>query len=99
MSTLFHCEMSYRALKLQYNRLTTGSDKLPRILVTPEGVSERQSADYQSLRDPYVIQAMQFIRQNATLGIKVGQVTYYVGMSCSNLESRFVTERSHTVHV
>jgi LacI family transcriptional regulator len=42
---------------------------------------------------------MQFIRQNATLGIKVEQVTDYVGMSRSNLEPRFVAERGHTIHI
>ena len=92
-------EMGYRAAKLLHNRLTTGSERLPRILVPPMGVIERQSTDYQSLRDPFVIQAMQFIRQNATLGIKVEQVTDYVGMSRSNLEPRFIAERGHTLHV
>lgn len=92
-------EMGYRAAKLLHNRLTNDSERLPRILVPPMGVIERQSTDFQSLRDPFVIQAMQFIRQNATLGIKVEQVTDYVGMSRSNLEPRFIAERGHTLHV
>jgi len=91
-------EMGYRAAKLLHNRLNNDTGKLSRIMVPPTGVIERQSTDYQSLRDPFVIQAMQFIRQNATLGIKVEQVTDYVGMSRSNLEPRFIAERGHTVH-
>lgn len=92
-------QIGYRAAKLLHKRLNNNSEKLPRILIPPLGVIERQSTDYQSLQDPHVIQAMQFIRQNATLGIKVEQVTDYVGMSRSNLEPRFLAERGHSVHV
>ena len=69
-----------------------------RVLIPPAGVSARQSSDFSALHDPYVIQAMQFIRQNATKGIKVDQVTDFIGISRSNLEQRFILERGHTVH-
>lgn len=91
-------EMGYRAAKLLHQRLTRESESLPRVLVPPAGVAHRQSTDFKALNDPYVIQAMQFIRQNATRGIKVDQVTDYVGISRSNLEQRFMDERQHTVH-
>lgn len=91
-------EMGYRAAKLLHRRLTRPSSEIVRVLIPPAGVSARQSSDYKSLKDPYVIQAMQFIRQNATKGIKVDQVTDFIGISRSNLEQRFILERGHTVH-
>lgn len=69
-----------------------------RIIVPPIGVIQRQSTDFKSLQDPYVIQAMHFIRQYACRGIKVEQVVDYVGISRSNLESRFVQECGHSAH-
>ena len=41
---------------------------------------------------------MHFIRQYATKGIKVEQVTDFVGISRSNLEQRFQAERGHSIH-
>ncbi len=92
-------DMGYKAAKLLHKRLTRETETLPRVLVPPAGVVGRQSTDYKALTDPYVIQAMQFIRQNATRGIKVEQVTDYVGISRSNLEQRFLEECNHTVHL
>jgi len=70
----------------------------PRVVVPPMGVVQRQSTDFKSLQDPYVIQAMHFIRQHACRGIKVAQVVDYVGISRSNLESRFHAECGHSAH-
>lgn len=72
--------------------------KNTRVLVPPTKVYERQSTDYQALKDPYVIQAMHFIRQHACKGIKVEQVLSYVGISRSNMEARFREERGHSIH-
>ncbi|MCE0495715.1 XylR family transcriptional regulator [Vibrio salinus] len=69
-----------------------------RILVPPSQVFERQSSDYQTLHDPYVVQALHYIRNNACKGIKVEQVLTHVGISRSNLESRFKEERDHSIH-
>ena len=62
------------------------------------GVASRQSTDFKALRDPYVIQAMHYIRRHATRGAKVEQVTDFVGISRSNLEQRFRAERGHSIH-
>ena len=91
-------EMGYQAAKLLHRRLENSSLKNKRVLVPPAGVSERQSTDFKALKDPYVIQAMHFIRQNASRGIKVEQVLDYVGISRSNLEQRFKDERGHSIH-
>jgi LacI family transcriptional regulator len=96
-------DMGYRAAKI-LNRLmrnfpdTNLNLKKERILVEPIKVIERQSSDFQSLRDPYVIRAMHFIRNNACKGVKVEHVLDYVGISRSNLENRFKNEKGHSIH-
>ena len=93
-------EMGYKAAKMLHNRLKNGDKPLPkhRTIVPPTKVYERQSTDFQALKDPYVIQAMHYIRQNACKGIKVDQVLAYVGISRSNMEVRFKDERGHSIH-
>ncbi|MDN3702276.1 substrate-binding domain-containing protein [Vibrio artabrorum] len=100
-------EMGYRAAKILHKHITTKSNEntplnqkkgYERVLVPPSKVHQRQSSDYQALKDTYVIQAMHFIRQNACKGIKVDQVLNYVGISRSNMESRFKEERGHSIH-
>ena len=91
-------EMGYKAAKLLHKQLDGIDVKNSVIKVPPTNVEERQSSDYKALFDPHVIQAMQFIRQHASRGIKVEQVTDYVGISRSNLEQRFVAERGHSIH-
>lgn len=91
-------EMGYQAAKLLHKQLNNIDVGNKRILVSPAGVASRQSTDFKALRDPYVIQAMHYIRQNATRGVKVEQVTDFVGVSRSNLEQRFRHERGHSIH-
>lgn len=98
-------EMGYKAAKMLHKLLSTGryqedhkAQNHARIIVKPTKVHERQSTDFQALRDPYVIQAMHYIRQNACKGIKVDQVLNYVGISRSNMETRFKEERGHSIH-
>jgi len=85
-------QMGYRAAKILHRRLedqqngSSSISKPERVLIPPMQVYQRQSSDFQALKDPYVIQAMHFIRQSACLGIKVDQVLSYVGISHSNLE-------------
>lgn len=91
-------EMGYQAAKLLHRRLENSNLSNKRVLVPPTGVAQRQSTDFKALKDPFVIQAMHFIRQNACRGIKVDQVLDYVGVSRSNLEQRFKDERGHSIH-
>ncbi|WP_019614602.1 XylR family transcriptional regulator [Psychromonas ossibalaenae] len=98
-------EMGYRAAKILHKRLlnqegkpASSSLKYARILVPPTQVFARQSSDFQALNDSYVIQAMHYIRHNACRGVKVDQVLDYVGISRSNMESRFKGERGHSIH-
>ncbi|MGL6258975.1 XylR family transcriptional regulator [Vibrio sp. WXL210] len=94
--------MGYRAAKLLHQQLNNPQadslDSLPRVIVPPTQVYQRQSTDFHALKDPYVIQTMHYIRHNACKGIKVEQVLSFVGVSRSNLEARFKEERGHSIH-
>jgi LacI family transcriptional regulator len=100
--------MGFQAAKLLHRQLNRQvAEKSPdqqaakfvaRVLVPPMGIIQRQSTDFKALQDPYVIQAMHYVRQHACRGIKVEQVIDYVGISRSNLEQRFVQECGHSIH-
>jgi LacI family transcriptional regulator len=91
-------DMGFQAAKLLHKRMENPNLKDKRVTIGPVGVVERQSSDFKSIQDPYVMQAMHYIRQNACRGIKVGQVLDHIGISRSNLENRFMEERNHSVH-
>ncbi|MBC3766896.1 XylR family transcriptional regulator [Neptunicella marina] len=91
-------EMGFQAAKQLHKILNGRKGTQKPILVPPAGVAERQSTDFKAIKDPHVMQAMHFIRQNACRGIKVDQVLDYVGISRSNLEHRFKEERGHSIH-
>jgi LacI family transcriptional regulator len=99
-------KMGYLAAKMLHKRLEKNEcnttpfkeTRATHILVPPTEIYARQSTDFQALKDPYVIQAMHYIRHNACKGIKVEQVLEHVGLSRSNMESRYKEERGHTIH-
>ena len=91
-------DMGFQAAKLLHKRMDNPNLKDRRVTIGPVGVVERQSSDIKSIQDPYVMQAMHYIRQHACRGIKVGQVLDHIGISRSNLENRFMEERNHSVH-
>lgn len=68
------------------------------ILIPPDAVNVQASSLHQPMGDPYVMQALHFIRQYACQGIKTAQVAAYVGVSRSSLESHFRKSRGCTVH-
>ncbi|MEE4130327.1 MULTISPECIES: XylR family transcriptional regulator [Pseudomonas] len=68
------------------------------ILIPPDAINVQASSLHQPLGDPYVMQALLFIRQYACQGIKTAQVAAYVGISRSSLESHFRKVRGCSVH-
>ena len=68
------------------------------LLVPPDAINVQASSLHQPLGDPYVMQAVLFIRQYACQGIKTAQVAAYVGISRSSLESHFRQVRGCSVH-
>jgi len=100
--------MGYAAAKTLHQRLLKATEngsqdkneqaQLPRIIIPAAKVFERQSSDFHAIKDPHVIRAMHYIRNNAYNGIKVDQVLDHLRISRSNLETRFKEERGHSVH-
>jgi len=68
------------------------------VLVPPDAINMQASSLHQPLGNPYVMQALLFIRQYACQGIKTAQVAAYVGVSRSSLESHFRKARGCSVH-
>lgn len=91
-------QIGYQAAKLLHQKLIGKPVPHKPILIPPVKVEERRSTDYRSLQDPFVIQAMHFIRHRATQGIKVEQVLDHLRISRSNLEQRFKEEMNKTIH-
>ncbi|MBC3198306.1 XylR family transcriptional regulator [Pseudomonas poae] len=68
------------------------------VLVPPDAINVQASSLHQPLGNPYVMQALLFIRQYACQGIKTAQVAAYVGVSRSSLEAHFRKVRGCSVH-
>jgi LacI family transcriptional regulator len=64
----------------------------------PTTVVTRQSTDILAIDDPKVLQAMAFIREHSSDGIKVPQVVSAVAISRSGLETRFASALGYSIH-
>jgi LacI family transcriptional regulator len=64
----------------------------------PTTVVTRQSTDILALDDPKVLQAMAFIREHSSDGIKVPHVVSAVAISRSGLETRFASALGYSIH-
>lgn len=90
--------MGYEAAKMMHQLLSGNRTYPSRIIVPPVTVHARESSDYRSLKDPLVMQAMSFIRSHACHGIKVEDVLIHLGVSRTNIESKFKQETGQTIH-
>jgi LacI family transcriptional regulator len=79
------------------DRLMAGK-RVPAVacLIAPLGVAERQSTDVLAVDDRAVARAVQYIRDHACEGIKVGDVLRSVPLSRRVLEQRFQRLLGHT---
>jgi LacI family transcriptional regulator len=70
-------------------------------LISPLGVTERQSTDTYAVEDPDVAKALSFIRARACSGIGVEDVSRHVGVSRSTLERKIrkYSQFSPQVHI
>ena len=90
--------MGYEAGRMLETILSGQKLKKERVIVPASKIYERQSTDFQAIRDPYVITAMHFIRTNIKSGIKVIHVLDQLRLSRTNLEARFKKEVGNTIH-
>jgi len=83
--------VGYTAAEL-LNRMMTTGDPEPfagkRILIDPSHVAARESTDILQLKDPGLVKAIRYIRENALGGITVGDVAKHTGLSRRSLEQK-----------
>lgn len=91
-------EMGFNAANLLQKHFIKGNVPICPLLIAPKKVIARRSTDYRSIQDPYVIQAIHYIRDHACKGIKVEQVISQMQISRSNLEIRFKSSLGKTIH-
>lgn len=73
------------------DRLMEGAREPTRpLFIAPLSVVTRQSTDTLAVRDPVLVKALSFIRQQATLPVLVSDVARHAGVSRRALERRFV---------
>lgn len=60
-------------------------------LVAPLGIVVRQSTDTLAVRDPILVKALSFLRQNSATPLRVDDVSRHVGVSRRVLERRFLS--------
>lgn len=81
--------IGYEAAALLANLMDGGPPVTePLLLGPPRGVAARQSTDMLSVEDPEVAEAIRYIREHATDGIRVQNVLARVSKSPSTLERR-----------
>jgi len=60
------------------------------LFIAPHSIASRQSTDTFAVRDPALIKALSFIRQQATLPVLVSDVAKHAGVSRRALERKFL---------
>ncbi|MEO8205210.1 MAG: substrate-binding domain-containing protein [Chthoniobacterales bacterium] len=67
------------------------------LLIPPSGIVHRASTDVLASQNPYVIQALDFIRANIDRPLRIHHIAKTVALSRRCLERRFQEELNHTV--
>ena len=81
------------------DRLMKGeAEPTTRIIVPPLGIAHRLSTDVNAIADPMVAEAMRFIREHASQGLRIDDVLSEVAVSRSVLQRRFRAILGRTVH-
>jgi LacI family transcriptional regulator len=90
-------QIGYEAARL-LDRILRG-EKLPAkpILLPPEVVEVRQSTNTLAMKDPHVVRAVRFIRENAKGALTVEDVLDHASVSRQGLDLRFRKALGHTV--
>lgn len=93
-----HFRVGYQAAELLDKLMSGAPTPSAPILVPPLGVTTRRSTEVLALDDRSVADALRYIREHATDGIKVDQVVEAVSMSRSVLQRRFREQLGRTIH-
>ncbi len=90
--------LGYAAAALLDQMIKGHSSRKRHYIFDPTTVVTRRSTDILAIDDPKVAQAMVFIREHSSDGIKVPQVVSAVAISRSGLETRFTTALGYSIH-
>lgn len=81
-------QQGYKAAGLLHELMSGGHPQTP-VLLQPTGVRTRQSTDILAIDDPFIADAVRFIRENACDGVGVAELLRHVPLSRSVLQRRF----------
>ena len=82
--------IGFQAAKLLGHLMRRGlAPKRPQY-IAPTSIVSRQSTDTLAIRDPALVKALSYIRQQATLPVRVSEVAQHAGVSRRVLERRFM---------
>jgi LacI family transcriptional regulator len=90
--------LGYAAAALLDQMIQGHNSRKRQYVFDPTTVVTRQSTDILAIDDPKVAQAMTFIREHFSDGIKVPQVVSAVAISRSGLETRFASALGYSIH-
>lgn len=85
-----------QAAKLLDRLMRGGRPPTRPLLIAPLSIVRRQSTDTLAIRDPVLVRALAFIRQQATLPVLVSDVARHAGVSRRALERRFIEQLRRT---
>jgi LacI family transcriptional regulator len=81
--------IGHRAAELLVSLMNGKRAMAETTLVAPLGIVVRQSTETLAVRDPVLVKALSFMRQNAAQPIRVNDVSHHAGVSRRVLERRF----------
>ncbi len=90
--------LGYAAAALLDQMIQGRTSRKRHYIFDPTTVVTRQSTDILAIDDPKVAQAMAYIREHSSKGIKVPQVVSAVAISRSGLETRFASALGYSIH-
>ena len=82
--------IGFQAAKLLETLMCGGPPPKQPLYIAPTSIVARQSTDTLAIRDPALAKALSFIRFQATLPVRVGEVARHAGVSRRVLERRFL---------
>jgi len=91
--------LGYAAAALLDQMIRGRNSRKRHYVFDPTTVVTRQSTDVLAIDDPKVAQAMAFIREHSSEGIKVPHVVSAVAISRSGLETRFTSALGYSIHI
>ena len=84
--------IGFQAARLLDRLMEGGKPPTKPLLIAPLSIVQRQSTDTLAIRDPVMAKALAFIRQQASLPVRVNDVARSAGVSRRVLERRFLEQ-------